>query len=82
VTTWILVIQTVVHCLLFVHVGCVSVCAVYQIDRFEMEYILKRSGSDGTGDKSDLEGSDTVVRLRGLPFTCTKEEIATFFLGK
>lgn len=54
---------------------------VYQIDRYEMEYILKRSGSDGTGDKTDLEGSDTVVRLRGLPFTCTKEEIATFFLG-
>jgi len=25
--------------------------------------------------------SDGVVLLRGLPFTCSKEEIATFFLG-
>jgi len=47
-----------------------------------MEYILKRSGSDTAAQKTDADGSDTVVRLRGLPFTCTKEEIATFFLGK
>jgi hypothetical protein len=26
--------------------------------------------------------SDGVVHLRGLPFNCTKEEIASFFLGK
>jgi len=60
----------------------VCCAAVYQIDRYEMEYILKRSGSDTAAQKTDADGSDTVVRLRGLPFTCTKEEIATFFLGK
>jgi len=49
-----------------------------------MEYILKRSGTapSGAPDKTDDEGNDSVVRLRGLPFTCTKEEIANFFLGK
>jgi len=57
---------------------------VYQIDRYEMEYILKRSGTapSGAPDKTDDEANDSVVRLRGLPFTCTKEEIANFFLGK
>jgi len=46
-----------------------------------MDYILKRSGSDTIAAKTNGENSDAVVRLRGLPFTCTKEEIATFFLG-
>jgi len=57
------------------------VLAVFQIDRHEMEYILKRSGSDDIAGKTSGENNDAVVRLRGLPFTCTKEEIATFFLG-
>jgi len=46
-----------------------------------MEYILKRSGSDDIAGKTNGENNDAVVRLRGLPFSCTKEEIATFFLG-
>lgn len=55
--------------------------AVFQTDRYEMDYILKRSGSDDIAGKTNGEESDAVVRLRGLPFGCTKEEIATFFLG-
>jgi len=55
--------------------------AVFQVDRYEMEYILKRSGSDAIAGKTNGDNSDAVVRLRGLPFGCTKEEIATFFLG-
>jgi len=58
-----------------------DVLAVYQIARYEMEYILKRSGSDSIASKTSGENSDAVVRLRGLPFGCTKEEIANFFLG-
>jgi len=55
--------------------------AVYSIDRYEMDFILKKSGSDSMADRTSGENSDAVVRLRGLPFGCTKEEIATFFLG-
>lgn len=51
---------------------------VYQVDRYEMEYVLKRSGS---GPPTADDNDDAIVRLRGLPFGCTKEEIATFFLG-
>jgi len=54
---------------------------VFQIDRCEMEYILKRSSSDAIAGRTNGDNSDAVVRLRGLPFGCTKEEIATFFLG-
>lgn len=41
----------------------------------EMEYMLKSSRGDGEG------AEDGIVRLRGLPFGCTKEEIANFFTG-
>jgi len=54
---------------------------VYQVARYEMEYILKRSCSDTLASRTNGESNDAVVRLRGLPFGCTKEEIATFFLG-
>jgi len=46
-----------------------------------MEYVLKRSGSDAIASRTSGESNDAVVRLRGLPFGCTKEEVATFFLG-
>lgn len=46
----------------------------------EMEYVVKHSGKSSSlgGDAND----DAVVRMRGLPYGCTKEEIASFFLGK
>jgi len=46
-----------------------------------MDYILKRSSSDAIAGRTNGTANDAVVRLRGLPFGCTKEEIATFFLG-
>lgn len=42
-----------------------------------MDWVIKRAGS------SQVTGqSDAVVRMRGLPFGCSKEEIAQFFTGK
>ena len=37
---------------------------------------MKRNGPDQQANM------DAVVRLRGLPFGCSKEEIAHFFSGK
>jgi len=42
-----------------------------------MEWVVKRSGPEQIKDSTDA-----VVRLRGLPFGCSKEEIAHFFTGK
>lgn len=42
-----------------------------------MEWVIKRSGPTGHPNPSN----DAVVRLRGLPFGCSKEEIAHFFSG-
>lgn len=44
-----------------------------------MDWISKRSGGGGTGDSSN---SNNVVRLRGLPYEATKQDIASFFEGK
>lgn len=41
-----------------------------------MEWVIKRTGSSYGGNE------DGCVRLRGLPFGCSKEEIAQFFTGK
>lgn len=41
-----------------------------------MEWVIKRSGSTANSNE------DGCVRLRGLPFGCSKEEIAQFFTGK
>ena len=41
----------------------------------EMDWVCKRMGQ--VPDRS----RESVVRLRGLPFGCTKEEIAQFFTG-
>ncbi|KAI4494974.1 heterogeneous nuclear ribonucleoprotein H [Polistes fuscatus] len=49
---------------------------VFKAKRGEMEWVIKRSGLN-------LENAmdDGCVRLRGLPFGCSKEEIAQFFSG-
>ncbi|KAG5886125.1 hypothetical protein JTB14_021347 [Gonioctena quinquepunctata] len=48
---------------------------VFKVNKAEMEWVIKRSGpSYGSND-------DGCVRLRGLPFGCSKEEIAQFFTG-
>ena len=41
-----------------------------------MDWVIKRAGP------GQMTGSnEAVVRLRGLPFGCSKEEIAQFFTG-
>lgn len=50
--------------------------AVFKVNRAEMEWVIKRSGSSSNSNE------DGCVRLRGLPFGCSKEEIAQFFTGK
>ena len=59
-----------------------------------MEWVVKRAGSEGRGSSGDggYQGgdmggggspfNDNVVRLRGLPYECTKMDIANFFDGK
>ncbi|KAJ8976946.1 hypothetical protein NQ317_010142 [Molorchus minor] len=48
---------------------------VFKVNRAEMDWVIKRSGPTyGSND-------DGCVRLRGLPFGCSKEEIAQFFTG-
>lgn len=50
--------------------------AVFRSKRSEMDWVVKRSGPN------QADGyQDAVIRLRGLPFGCSKEEIAQFFTG-
>ncbi|KAK2083857.1 hypothetical protein P7K49_039093 [Saguinus oedipus] len=44
--------------------------------RTEMDWVLKHSGPNSADS-----ANDGFVRLRGLPFGCTKEEIVQFFSG-
>jgi hypothetical protein len=59
-----------------VYVQPVTSVPVFKAKRSEMEWVVKRSGLN-------LENAmdDGCVRLRGLPFGCSKEEIAQFFSG-
>lgn len=40
-----------------------------------MDYVVKRTKQRSSKD------SESVLRLRGLPYGCSKEEIAQFFTG-
>lgn len=51
---------------------------VFRVERTEMEWMIKRAGA-GVAQNQGM--SDAVVKLRGLPFGCSKEEIAQFFTG-
>jgi hypothetical protein len=53
--------------------------SVFRSKRSEMEWMVKRSGPSSMMTTSTDEA---FVRLRGLPFGCSKEEIAQFFTGK
>lgn len=56
---------------------CVSMFAsVFKSNRSEMDWVLKRSGP---ADYDSCSGC--MLRLRGLPFGCSKEEIVQFFSG-
>nr|XP_039252500.1 heterogeneous nuclear ribonucleoprotein F-like [Styela clava] len=50
---------------------------VFKSTSKEMEYVLGRSGQDSV----EQENYDGVLRIRGLPYQCSKEEIAQFFSG-
>lgn len=49
---------------------------VFKSTSKEMEYVLGRNGVDTVE-----QDSDGIVRCRGLPYQCSKEEIAQFFSG-
>ncbi|XP_045387605.1 heterogeneous nuclear ribonucleoprotein F-like [Lemur catta] len=49
---------------------------VFKSRRTEMDWVLKHSGPNSADS-----ANDGFVRLRGLPFGCTEEEIVQFFSG-
>lgn len=49
---------------------------VFRSKTSEMEWVVKRSS------RNQPQSGEAVLRLRGLPFGCSKEEIAQFFSGK
>nr|XP_051701639.1 heterogeneous nuclear ribonucleoprotein F-like isoform X4 [Oryctolagus cuniculus] len=49
---------------------------VFKSHRTELDWVLKHSGPNSADT-----ANDGFVRLRGLPFGCTKEEIVQFFSG-
>lgn len=52
------------------------VVLVFKSNSVEMDWVLKH-----TGPNCPDTGGDGLVRLRGLPFGCSKEEIVQFFAG-
>jgi len=48
---------------------------VFRSKKSEMDWVVRRSGPN------QPDNEDAVVRLRGLPYGCSKEEIAHFFTG-
>jgi len=64
-------------CTFFINDFNDNVFLVFRCKRSEMEWVVRRSGS---GSENALD--DGCVSLRGLPFGCSKEEIAQFFTGK
>ncbi|XP_052761660.1 heterogeneous nuclear ribonucleoprotein H3-like isoform X2 [Mya arenaria] len=48
---------------------------VFRSKQSEMDWVVKRSG------RNQPQSRDAVLRLRGLPFGCSKEEIMQFFSG-
>lgn len=51
---------------------------VFRSKASEMEYVLSK---DGPGNAGMMGNTDSVVRLRGLPFSCTHDDISSFFKG-
>lgn len=54
----------------------IFVCSVFKSNNVEMDWVMKHTGPNCP----ETEG-DGLVRLRGLPFGCSKEEIVQFFSG-
>jgi heterogeneous nuclear ribonucleoprotein F/H len=72
-----------------IYLSIVVFFQVFASKRSEMEHVTGmrggKAGANGAGGGggavSAVGNDDGIVRLRGLPFGCTKEEIANFFLG-
>ena len=59
---------------------------MYAGKKNDMNSALARAGFDvgfNNGNENSFNGptSSTIVKMRGLPFGCSKEEIANFFGG-
>ncbi|KAG7273462.1 hypothetical protein CRUP_032710 [Coryphaenoides rupestris] len=55
---------------------------VFKSNSVEMEWVLKHTGPGCAPPEEEVGGDgDGLVRLRGLPFGCSKEEILQFFSG-
>lgn len=56
---------------------------VFSTDRQDMEWALNamRQNENGFGGIPNLSDDMGIVKLRGLPFGCSKEEIIQFFNG-
>lgn len=54
----------------------ISFFSVFKSNNVEMDWVMKHTGPNSP----ETEG-DGLVRLRGLPFGCSKEEIVQFFSG-
>lgn len=50
---------------------------VFKSNNVEMDWVMKHTGPNCPGT-----AGDGLIRLRGLPFGCSKEEIVQFFSGK
>ena len=61
---------------------CVFLCVVFKSNSVEMEWVLKHTGPGCTQPEEEAGDGEGLVRLRGLPFGCSKEEILQFFSGK
>ena len=52
---------------------------VKEAKQSEMDWVINRLSSSQVGE---LGATDGVVRLRGLPYDCKKNDVADFFEGK
>ena len=62
---------------------CFSI-PVFRAKHSEMKWVVNKGGSNDDGDGGGFGGESTesVIRLRGLPYDCSKDDIKTFFEGE
>merc|ERR1719458_881399 len=56
---------------------------VFRAKHSEMKWVVNKGGSNDDGDGGGFggESAESVIRLRGLPYDCSKDDIKTFFEG-
>ena len=62
---------------------CFSI-PVFRAKHSEMKWVVNKGGSNDDGDGGGFggESAESVIRLRGLPYDCSKDDIKTFFEGE